>query len=332
MSLSAQTAAFIGVPIGSKLMEMWSPWVPLTIVLFLGPLNVLLVLFMPETLAMAVDNEVQGSSQTAALSADQGWWLAMKTQTRESIRDAQGSFGMLKNWSLALVVFCLIIQAPINVEFLNVFIPYYSIHYDRPLAEAGYIISIRGGLVMLVMGVLLPLATSLLTPARTHISAFRRDRMLARASAVFIPVGILLVAGPAREFVVAGFVVMTLGSGLSPLCRALITELAGPRRTSRLFTLLSVLEGLAALPGGPLFAWAFSAGMRWGGVWLGLPFYLIALMGVAAAAALFALRGGVEVAGAVAADDATAAAPLSSSVRHPVAHPGADSAVSSVEV
>ncbi|KAH8668752.1 major facilitator superfamily domain-containing protein [Xylariales sp. PMI_506] len=321
-SLSAQAAGFIGAPLGAKLMELWSPWVPLTIVLMLGPINALLMVFMPETLRLpktvppnmddAADVTLNGSLHR---TGGDGWWPEMKTRLRSQLRTLRDSLSIFRSRPMLLGLVTFVSRAPIDGASMGVFIQYYSKRFHRSLAEAGYVLAIRGVLIIVVMGVLLPLLTKLLsrplrrqrqrqrrdsststsdssTAASTSSwSPYARDLLLARGSAVCLTVGLVLVAAaPTRELLFAGLAVFTLSSGMGPLCRSLVANFVEPSRTTRVFTLISILESVCALPVGPILAWAFSVGMRAGGALYGLPFLFLALLGLASTVCLFLMR------------------------------------------
>lgn len=226
---------------------------------------------------------------------DQG----VRMKLRGYIRDAREPLDLLRVRSVKLLLLILVVLALANQEFLGIFLQYFSLRFHRSFEEAGYVLSIRAGVVVLVMGIVLPLLTKFLTPERSGMSAYRRDLFLARGSALFLCVGFLVLAGPNVGFVVVGLVIVTLGSGLAALCRSMMTNFVDSRHTSRLFTMLSIFETLVSLPAGPLFAWAFSAGMRLEGFLYGLPFLILAVLGLLAGVSLLFLRGEPEEDGLV---------------------------------
>lgn len=243
------------------------------------------MLLVPETLKLPAP-ELPKPSDTRG----QG----LRSRFQGFTRSARESLCLLRGRSVRLILLSLVVLALANQEFLGIFIQYYSLRFHRSLVEAGYVLSIRGGVVVLIMGIVLPLLTKTLTPERSGLSAYRRDLLLARGSALLLCIGFLVLAGPDVGFVVAGLIIVTTGSGMGALCRSLITNLIKPDQTSMVFTLISILETLVSLPAGPLFAWAFSAGMNLRGFLYGLPFLILAALGLLAAIALLFLRGEME--------------------------------------
>ncbi|KAI1842940.1 hypothetical protein JX266_010793 [Neoarthrinium moseri] len=290
-SLSAQVAGFVGLPVASGMMEAWSPWAPLVIVMLLGPLNVLLTVFMPETLQLA---GVKVPERQVIAADNQGCWMRIRSHGSEHLGHAREAFRLLRSRSLALIVTCMVLVTPVAQAFYGIFIQYFSMRFRRPFTEAGYILSIRGGCILVIMGAVLPLLTRFLSPERTKMPAYRRDLWLARGSVLCLIVGLVAMAGPNVGFVITGLIISTLGSGLGALCRSLITNFIEPGQTSRLYTLLSILETLGSLPSGPLLAWAFACGMRLQGFLYGLPFLVLALVSTLAVVALYALPGNIS--------------------------------------
>lgn len=73
-----------------------------------------------------------------------------------------------------------------------------------------------------------------------------------------------------------GLAVHSLGSGLAPLCRSLATSYVAPQDTTKLNTVIGIVETAGSLFAGPAFAWLFETGMRLGGMALGLPYFGLA--------------------------------------------------------
>jgi hypothetical protein len=62
-----------------------------------------------------------------------------------------------------------------------------------------------------------------------------------------------------------------------------MTSLVSRDDTALLFTLIGVFDSVGAMFGAPILAWTFAAGIKTGGLALGLPFFC--------AAAIYALSG-----------------------------------------
>ncbi|KAK2601695.1 hypothetical protein QQS21_004770 [Conoideocrella luteorostrata] len=288
-SLSSQTAGFLGMPISAKLSEVWSPWAPLAIVAGLGPVNILLMVFMPETTIFAGADH--GEEPTVEVGKS-SWWSMAMSHCKQTFRDVKKSLAMLRNGSAAMLLLCVLTIIPVNVSLGGILLQYVSQRFKWSLADAGYIMALRGGFVILSMGFILPsISTFLTTPRRrARMSVHKKDLFLARSSATALLVGMLFLSGPAIGYVIVGLVITALGSGLAPLCRSLILDYVNPTQTSSLFTSIGMIETLGAMPTAPLLAGAFSAGLQLRGFFYSLPYEVSAIFAMISVIALFLLK------------------------------------------
>lgn len=56
--------------------------------------------------------------------------------------------------------------------------------------------------------------------------------------------------------------------------RSVVTEIAGESKLAVVFSTMGLLDSLGMLVAGPVMAQAYSLGLRLGGDWQGLPFYI----------------------------------------------------------
>lgn len=177
-----------------------------------------------------------------------------------------------------------------------------------PLASAGYLLSLKGAVSLLVL-LVLPVLGAAATQRRA-VPAVVVDTWVARCSLGFLAAGSLCVGGASvfqgggREMgvllVVVGMVLGAAGNGITQTMRGLVAHFAvgvpgassggggddgeeGERegtgtRMGQLYAGIALLELVAVLTGEVAFAALFGMGMRlsrsgFGGGWLGLPFY-----------------------------------------------------------
>lgn len=136
--------------------------------------------------------------------------------------------------------------------------------------------SLSSSTLLLALSSLITLITLLLVlPGISYLlrkkDAAKRDVSLLQGSAYFPIIGSLqFMMLSAPGFVVAGVVIMALGSGTPTLSRALLVSfLPNSKHTGSLFGILAVLEILGFLMCQLGMGALFDAGL---GVWLGLPF------------------------------------------------------------
>ncbi|KXJ90723.1 major facilitator superfamily domain-containing protein [Microdochium bolleyi] len=320
-SLSAQAAVFIGPPFASALMGHFTAWTPLMTAPFFTAAAGLVILLVPETARpkaarTAKRHPQAGNSEEAGgllrgstteahglnyLHEDEGdttdanddiwqqiqskgWLRTIKSHLSSQLREARGILRDLAGQrSVVLLFAAFAITAPLGKGFGQTFVQYVSKRYHKTIEEVGYLFALRGGLTLVIMGLLLPLLSHMLTsprflPARLRPSPFRRDLVLAQMSALFSLLGFFGLSTPSYGVLVGSLAVESLGSGLLPLCRSMVTNFCPAERTTSLFSLISMVETVGGLPAGLLLAWLFSMGMKLGGGWwYGLPFLYLAV-------------------------------------------------------
>jgi MFS family permease len=165
----------------------------------------------------------------------------------------------------------------IGRQAINILIQCVSKRYDWTIAQAGLLLSLCAAVSIILFVAILPaLAVYLLR--RTGQAAFR-DLILARGSGLFLIAGSgILALSFTPGWMITGLIVLTLGMGLSPAARSLITSLVESRATEGgsevglLYAIISVVEGIGGLLGAVLLPGSLRIGFRLGGPWLGLPF------------------------------------------------------------
>ena len=134
----------------------------------------------------------------------------------------------------------------------------------------------------------------------------QRDLLLTRWSFFVLVPGLLLVgAAPTLPVFILGLLVMAVGSGYASFTRSLMSLYVDLEHRSRLFTLVGMVETAGSVYSGPMLAAIFSLGMKLGGghgdgdgdgdgdrsrSWIGLPYYVLAMMTTAASMLLFFVK------------------------------------------
>jgi hypothetical protein len=79
----------------------------------------------------------------------------------------------------------------------------------------------------------------------------------------------------------------TLGGGVGAAAKSFVTSQVSREHIGLLYTTCAVFEGVVALLAPPALALALSMGLKLGGVFMGAPFYLVALLYVGAGSCLW---------------------------------------------
>lgn len=184
---------------------------------------------------------------------------------------------MVRQPSLSIILFAFLCPVPVAIATSALFIQYVSKRFDWSMAAAGYLLSVRSMVNIFVVLIVIPGLSKLLVSGILvkGFSAGEKDRLLAQASAFALAVGFLLLGGTNMPIVITGLIIKTLGAGLPSLCRSLASYHTSSQNTSKLQTVIGITETIGLLVAAPALAWMFSLGMKFGGVWMGLPYVVM---------------------------------------------------------
>ncbi|KAK5662626.1 hypothetical protein OQA88_8540 [Cercophora sp. LCS_1] len=283
LSFGAVAGSLVGPAIAGILMETVSPWLPILCVFAVTPLVFCILLFIPETLAIRIpdapDEEPDPRSKMS------------KKPFGEALRELRVSVTLLKNINILLSMVTSFIQPALFVGYSTTLSQYVSKYFGWTLAQTSYLLGPPLGILHLVIILLIPWISGLLTSTsgRFQLSIFSKDLLLTKASLFFMIVGGLM-EGVSQEVALflVGLTVGNFGSAHGPLLRAVATSYVEPDQTSRLYSLMTMVETSGAVVGGPVLAKCFSVGLEKRGLWRGLPwFYITGLVCLAFTALLF---------------------------------------------
>jgi MFS family permease len=285
ISFGAVVGGLIGPVTAGLLMERFGPWFPILLVFCITPVVLVLVLFLPETLPIKLKEATEQEEPRP-----------LAKRLREEAKELAVSFSLLKNPNIAMTLPAFLIQPALFAAYSSTLAQHISTYFGWSFAQTSYLLSPLGILQLAVI-VLLPSASGWLTKesGRFRLSVFSKDLLLTRISLLFLIAG-ALVEGFSRGVVlfIIGLTVGTLGACHGPLCRAITTSYVEPQQTSRLYALISMLEMGGALFGGPVLAWCFNIGLTQKGMWVGLPWFYVALLVLIALLSLMFLRAPKE--------------------------------------
>jgi MFS family permease len=127
------------------------------------------------------------------------------------------------------------------------------------------------GMELLPLLLLLPLALHFLS--RLGLSPFSKDAYIAKASVALLFVGAVTIGlAPHAYVAILGIAIIALGTGQDSALRSMTTDMVDPSGVSIVYSAITMLRGIGASVSGPIYAGLYSVGLRYGGVWLGLPF------------------------------------------------------------
>lgn len=274
------------------MMQRVGPWPPVWVAVAIIVISAVAFLFVPETLKHQPHREDAEERETDTPN--------LKSRISHVINRFKDSLSILASPSIILLLLTCLGARPVTatMQFMAQFI---SKRYSIELAETGYVQSIYGIIQVVQALVLLPwLARFVMkdtTPVRFRAAdEHHRDLSLARWSYGILVVGIaaLGLASTLPGFIF-GLVIMGLGSGFNSLTRSLMSLYVDPEHRSRLFSLVGMMEVIGSVYAQPMLAGLFTLGMKLGGGWIGLPYYVLSILVAATASLLLFVRVPKEV-------------------------------------
>lgn len=283
---------FLSPALSSFMMQRVGPWPPVWVAVAIIVISAVAFLFVPETLKHQPHREDAEERETDTPN--------LKSRISHVINRFKDSLSILASPSIILLLLTCLGARPVTatMQFMAQFI---SKRYSIELAETGYVQSIYGIIQVVQALVLLPwLARFVMkdtTPVRFRAAdEHHRDLSLARWSYGILVVGIaaLGLASTLPGFIF-GLVIMGLGSGFNSLTRSLMSLYVDPEHRSRLFSLVGMMEVIGSVYAQPMLAGLFTLGMKLGGGWIGLPYYVLSILVAATASLLLFVRVPKEV-------------------------------------
>lgn len=181
------------------------------------------------------------------------------TRCRESLRS---TVRLLKSRDILALIPSASLTIPVATVTMGITLRYIPIRFGWTLEQTGMVLGVRTGLNILVLLIFLPLLSNLLLSRQDERD---RDMVLARISALLLVAGqVVFACAPDAATACAGLAVLTLGTGLPSLCRAVLTRLVDQGEVGRLFGVLAVFEMAGFLCCGVGLGAIFQAGLARG--------------------------------------------------------------------
>jgi hypothetical protein len=176
------------------------------------------------------------------------------------------------------------------ISSVALILQYVSVRYNWTISEAGFLLSLRAGISIILFTVVLPLLTRLLL-MHGQFSGLNKDLLLAKGSIILLAVGyIALALAPSASSAMCGVILTALGTGFPSLMRSLVTSIIEPQRVVQLYALITMFEMLGYLVSGPVLAALFKIGLALAGWGVGLPFLVSGGLMAVGAVLVFTMR------------------------------------------
>ncbi|KAI9690975.1 MAG: hypothetical protein M1822_008595 [Bathelium mastoideum] len=261
---------FISPPISAVLMER-SLWIPMLLGLSISLLAIPFAIAIPETIHHSTTSEVPEAGPLLPSDTTDEARITTNSPRYHRFNLAKDSVGFIfRDWRVPPLIMTFFVPAATPFTTL-----YLSKRYKRSIADATLLVSIRAGVSIFVFLLFVPALSNILL-RRFAFTSLTKDLWLARVSCVLSLVGFVLFAfAPNIGLSIFAMIIYTFGHGYVHLIRSFMTGLVEQHHIARLYTVVGIVTTLGSMIASPVLAALFQEGLQLGGLWVGLPYFLI---------------------------------------------------------
>lgn len=267
-------------PLAAFLMS-WTPWLPLMVGYFFEIAAFLATLIgVPETLhapkpqpETIIEDGYETPPPESAPSDQKSNWRRTCIRRWEAVKNHTAVIHQSANMICIALAF---MMASIGRQSLQLVIQYASKRFQWSIAEASYLISLKGTINLIALLLLLPRLSSILG---RYMSPMMKDYRISQGSVWLLTLGALFMAIAAHPpLFITGICILALGWGFYAAVRSLATGLVPSDQIGVLNTTLAVSGSVGMMLAGPVVASTFKKGLELGGMWMGLPYLVCAIL------------------------------------------------------
>ncbi|PYH35598.1 MFS general substrate transporter [Aspergillus neoniger CBS 115656] len=282
MAVSQMISGLLSTPLSSLLLSRFGPDVPYLLGTPFELTGYLCLYLLPnsEPPADTVDSDEVVEGETQDSSAPKG----------RKVTHAQELFAFLMSPTGFLPLLFAFMVNKLSRQVEELIVQYMRVRFDWTVAQSGYLLSLETAMHIILACAVLPGAHRALVQAsgRNPASA---DLRMAKGSTVFLVVGPLLMGlAPHSVVLILGLLIFIMGSGFRQSVQSYLTGAIPPENVTLLYTSITVLDALGSLAAAPLMAYMLSLGIKTGGMAMGLPFFLAAILYAVSGAGVWLAR------------------------------------------
>ncbi|KAK3191038.1 hypothetical protein K4F52_002988 [Lecanicillium sp. MT-2017a] len=163
--------------------------------------------------------------------------------------------------------------ADLGTSLFNLLMQYATKRLNLQYREANLLISSTTVSKLVIVLALLPILSQFVL--KYNVKPIKKDMWIARISILLVSIGNfgLGLSNHVATFV-PSLVMYNMYTAYLAALRSVVTEIAGESKLAVVFSTMGLLDSLGMLVAGPVMAQAYSLGLRLGGDWQGLPFYI----------------------------------------------------------
>ncbi|KAM3486724.1 hypothetical protein MY8738_000218 [Beauveria namnaoensis] len=163
-------------------------------------------------------------------------------------------------------------------QFSSVLLQFSSFKFSWDYAKASYLLPLRDGINLVVLFWVIPHLVRFFTKQRGLVQ-WQADKYVTLISGVCLAVGSVLIFLSADPLgLVLGQTLIALGFSFTVTARSFLTAMVEPRFMSLLYSGVTSVTYAGLIVGGPVFSTVFEWGLKLGGIWIGLPFLVAAVL------------------------------------------------------
>ncbi|EED22323.1 MFS multidrug transporter, putative [Talaromyces stipitatus ATCC 10500] len=280
--LTAMTtvAEIVATPLSAMMLES-DPWIPFILGTVIMISSSLFVFLMPETLGqMNVNSGIQEDTfeRSPEDSEETSQLLPTKNDTIAEIVLGKTQEFILSSkflWTSPRILISIVavFAGSMDRSSWYLLIQYVSTKFRWSIAEASYLISVRGCMTLATLLVILPILSSFLS--RTlHYAPVTKDLYIARFSAASGVLGYLMVSiASSAPILLMGTLFMSFSIPFVYSVISVATSFVpSQNQIATLYAAMSVSISIGGVVASPMFAGLYAVGMQLGVEWSGLPF------------------------------------------------------------
>ncbi|KAI8626171.1 hypothetical protein F5Y19DRAFT_488457 [Xylariaceae sp. FL1651] len=178
-------------PPASRFIGTWSPWVSISLSLVITTFAGAVILLVPERAINSKQSLRVGGPWIEV--QNQEWCSSIKSRL-SSVFESSELFSVLKRRLVILLLITFKFAAPLPMGIGPILFRGYIKRFGKLIEDAGYMLVIRGGLTIVVVGAILPALSKFTSSSSSYmkLQPFRRYLILAQASAMFACLGYFL--------------------------------------------------------------------------------------------------------------------------------------------
>ncbi|PYH40629.1 MFS transporter [Aspergillus saccharolyticus JOP 1030-1] len=283
MAAAMLLSQILAAPLSAWLMSK-DVWVPSLLGLAIEICGFLPIFVFPETGPKALDrpeDEIENEASERDNESLPLTWVGIvrlvRTQLSEVLRFVVGNAN-------TLAIFFAFLTSSIGSQALQFVLQYASKRFAWSVAEATFLISLKGAVNLVAFLLIIPLISKILD---RYLSPLNRDLRITHASICALIAGFAIMSVAAHPALFGlGLSFSALGWGFYMTLRSVGSALVAESHVGLFNTTIALAEAVGSMIAGPLLALLLKAGMKWEGVWMGLPWmaatglYLLAGMAV----------------------------------------------------